>query len=755
MWQGIYVNRGRIKVLNNSIIEDGIEAVVMSQTGNSSQYEITNSTLKNNWYSLITHLQASGSFYGNTVTNDDPLLIPHFGDGSFTGILMHQPNNLSIGHTTNNPNTFSNLKYGIVGVDGNFGVFNNVFDNIHDAMCSGTNMLYDDFSSSCIYAKNTNTTFYNLTVGGATSSLKNIFTNFDNGIIALRMNNDIQKNKFTYGKHTAIRTQWTKNTYLYKNNIRSVKVGISALEVLGDYVVDGNNLSNDYNNSQVTEYGITAANLFPWPFLSWNWSNGWYFPPAYDCNIVNNCIKKYDYGINMETFREPFIDFNYIYRSETAGIRFVNSFDGTIYRNNLVGVNGFSLKGLRITDSENMGIIANQMTYFKEAVHVDGSARNHFLLNALKNSDYGIVINGSIGAQGSSGFPFDNRWYGNFGQMVNNTQTNPHLYTINGSNGNLSPFYTRNQPPYEPSFSSNDGVAGVISIPVYSTSNPFYFTAPALNYCGATPLPNDDDLQMAKQLQEMDTLLLENIALTDTAFFITATDHNNQEMLYYSIKDNTDLLDNNTILKDFVNNKCIENIGILDRVSREIAAENYTLAAQINDSICVPNCCELTAKTVNDLLLAPYLRGEGLMDFTTSELAQLRSIAYGCPFTDGLAVYTARTACRFTDEDWTDYTNLCENQVITSARMAAPTPTKVNELLIYPNPASTNINVQSAIDGVLIITNNIGETVAEHTVAKNEIIEINIAQLTNGMYLCVLMDKNNTVIATEKIDIIR
>ncbi|MGY8921913.1 MAG: NosD domain-containing protein, partial [Flavobacteriales bacterium] len=136
------------------------------------------------------------------------------------------------------------------------------------------------------------------------------------------------------------------------------------------------------------------------PFLSWNWSNGWSFPPAYYCNIVNNCIKKYDYGINMETFREPFIDFNYIYRSETAGIRFVNSFDGTIYRNNLVGVNGFSLKGLRITDSENMGIIANQMTYFKEAVHVDGSARNHFLLNALKNSDYGIVINGSIGAQG-------------------------------------------------------------------------------------------------------------------------------------------------------------------------------------------------------------------------------------------------------------------------------------------------------------------------------------------------------------------
>lgn len=59
---------------------------------------------------------------------------------------------------------------------------------------------------------------------------------------------------------------------------------------------------------------------------------------------------------------------------------------------------------------------------------------------------------------------------------------------------------------------------------------------------------------------------------------------------------------------------------------------------------------------------------------------------------------------------------------------------KNNKFVIYPNPTSNIVHINSEIDGNIQIVNQLGQTVKTSKVKANEINTLNIENLTDGVY---------------------
>ncbi len=233
-----------------------------------------------------------------------------------------------------------------------------------------------------------------------------------------------------------------------------------------------------------------------------------------------------------------------------------------------------------------------------------------------------------------------------------------------------------------------------------------------------------------------DLQLLQAVATSDTAFVLAVEQYNNQQKLYESIKDSTTLLNNNPDLATFTNTKEVEDMGRINRVEEKIRAGNYTDALAVNDSIEAYYTYEQKAKDLYEKMLAPYIRGEYIMDLTATELDSIKDIAYACPYTDGLAVYTARAVCRLFDKDWIDYSNPCETTTYGSnVRLTAPEEEK-DAFTLFPNPASSVLTIETELEGTLIISNALGQVLGEYEIAELESFELDVSDFANGLYFC-------------------
>lgn len=739
MWQGIYVDNNEIIVKNGSSIEDALEAIVMSPTVTESSYTIKDSYFKNNLYSLVCHplTYNTSTFIGNTISNNNPLLHnPNNRNWSFTGILLHQTNGLVIGDGSNAAyqNTFSDLKYGIVGLQTDFEVYNNHFENIY-ANSNASNSLYSFFPSACIYAKGVNPTGNTMRIGGINNYKRNTFSYFRNGIYAEHMNSDIVGNSLSYGDRNGIRTQFTENSTVTNNSIVDVRMGIYATESAGVYLIKDNTVEKISAGIQCWQ-GIVASNI----------SNSM----INNFRVEKNCIRHYQYGINLQKMNYPWTILNHVVFSKQAAIRNVNTIGGRIGNNLLSGLYNYSQAGISIGNSNAIRIASNTIYHFREAAYFSGAATHHHLeYNYFSNSDFGVVIdhNGRIGPQGSLNSPWDNiwTWFGlNYGK--------PHLQTRDGSDGTQSEFFTRNNAPFNPTFSNN---IFAVDIPV-NASAPYAIASPpdVYNCNGSGGSPNYFIDTLALDLQ-----MMQSIAESDTAFILSVAEYNNQELLYKSIKDSTNLLNNNTILCNFVNNKENEDMGLICRVEEKILAGEYSDALAAKDSIFGLHNYEQNAKDLYTEFLAPYGRGEGIMDLTTTELNNIKDIAYLCPFTDGFSVYTARSICRLFDEDWLDYSHFCEqvtNPNVNLGRMAA-VPEDAPVLNLYPNPATdivfVQLNLENSDYGYLEIINHLGQEIGTYLIQNAEDFSIDISHLRKGLYLCKLIDANNEEVTTKKLTI--
>jgi|TARA_B110001469_G_scaffold119895_1_gene127891 hypothetical protein len=761
MWQGIYVNSRNIIVKNGSIIEDAIEAIVINLPGvtysNDAYFRITDSYLRNNLFSLVAYpdLEINNSYFvGNTISNDKKLLYNQYNgvnvDSSFVGILLNKTRPIVIGDgsTSAYKNTIKDLKYGIVGLETDFEVYNNHFENIYEYHSTGSNPLYSSsiVETACIFGLGDATSIGNtMKVGDTNIGNSNSFLDFHNGIFAARINSFIKNNSFIQGRWRGVMTFVTadRTTIINNNQFVNVQTGVWAgLNENGHYDIDYNEFSTDPSLGNITSNnGVLGEN--------WNSNTPNIFM------VTNNCFTDVLFhGVKLRKVRGSFIHNNHIDNSN-FGIDLKHCNFARVGLNNLIGNYNQLATGITVSYSTAPRLQCNSIKYFEEALHFDGQMNAQLRNNTMVHSLRGVVIdyNGSIGQQGTQTDPWDNRWIGGFGQANNR----PHLFTKSGSVGITSQFFTRTGYTFDPTFSDNLSPATVIPVPNYISNNP------PVNWCAALPNcndngggPSDDDNDFGSALANPNLNLLESIALSDTAFILDPSLFNSQELLYKELKDSTALTDSSIVLANFKAAKVDEDMGRMERIRMKIADSLFTDAQAITDSMLALYPYEMNAKTVYDKILAPYLRGEDITKLTASELFTIKTIAYLCPHTDGLIVYTARVIASLFDKYYIDYVNVCERNfaLVAQPRLAED---EVEGLSIYPNPANTIVYLQANLENTdyatIQLVNTLGQITGTYTLNNNEELQIDVSELASGIYVCKLVAINGKIIATEKLTI--
>lgn len=91
------------------------------------------------------------------------------------------------------------------------------------------------------------------------------------------------------------------------------------------------------------------------------------------------------------------------------------------------------------------------------------------------------------------------------------------------------------------------------------------------------------------------------------------------------------------------------------------------------------------------------------------------------------------------------FSTTCEPAGIASAK-------KLNQLSLYPNPASdvVHINTPLAIGGILTITNALGQQVLQQPIVA-EATECNVAQLPKGVYSVAMRHSNGNLVGQSKL----
>lgn len=182
------------------------------------------------------------------------------------------------------------------------------------------------------------------------------------------------------------------------------------------------------------------------------------------------------------------------------------------------------------------------------------------------------------------------------------------------------------------------------------------------------------------------------------------------------------------------------------------SAQTLQLAKNLNNQASVVNDVDDHQKTYNTIYLA-YL------DNTISEAqkATLKTLAQLCPFTDGNSVYQSRALLKAYDT--TDYRNACEtsapvlpqsgNRFITPNAASTVNQAAVMATEVFPNPASTELNITTALTGAeFTLSNVLGQVVI--VTKLNPLTKLDVSNLKNGTYLYTIT-KDKAILKSEKL----
>ena len=136
------------------------------------------------------------------------------------------------------------------------------------------------------------------------------------------------------------------------------------------------------------------------------------------------------------------------------------------------------------------------------------------------------------------------------------------------------------------------------------------------------------------------------------------------------------------------------------------------------------------------------------MIFFENKQATLESIAYQCPLTGGTAVFRARGLLSLVDDyDFGDDVVNCQEVGNRSADGSSANEMEEGSLLIYPNPASTVINVilpkgSNGDYSRLQLLDVSGMVVREVQTPEQTSLRMDVSELPRGVYLCKVHQLN-------------
>ncbi|MDI9342444.1 MAG: T9SS type A sorting domain-containing protein [Sediminibacterium sp.] len=199
------------------------------------------------------------------------------------------------------------------------------------------------------------------------------------------------------------------------------------------------------------------------------------------------------------------------------------------------------------------------------------------------------------------------------------------------------------------------------------------------------------------------------------------------------------------------NGKFYKSDSLIADYTKTKSAQTLQLAKNQNTQADVLNDVDDHQKTYNTIYLA-YL------DNTISEAqkATLKTLAQLCPFTDGNSVYQSRALLKAYDT--TDYRNACETALPalpqSGNRLLTTSPANVNEAAakgteVFPNPASTELNITTDLTGAeFTLSNVLGQVIS--VTKLTPLTKLDVSNLKNGTYLYTIT-KDKAILKSDKL----
>lgn len=370
--------------------------------------------------------------------------------------------------------------------------------------------------------------------------------------------------------------------------------------------------------------------------------------------------------------------------------------------------------------------------------------------NTMQNDFYGFWLdnNGFVGKQDHptvAGWASYNKWIIPF--------PGSRCRTSNGSIGSGplgSPFVYRSfaSSQYDPTPSTSDLTAGATPIVAIGTTS-----GPAgLAFCITVPPP-----ALLKQAQD---IAMEMISFPGND---ANTKWLSKQGLFHNIKSDSIDVSGDAILQTFVNQAAIENVGKLSEINKtlvDVSKYNTTdmlIAQSLSSSIVPNNDIEANQKLIADIIVNNFLAG---VDYSASQLSDLRILANKCPFTDGIGVYQARVLLSPIDSIATEYANSCETGENRSSFLNSESVEEGNTaLMVYPNPASDQLTINYQLTeldiAVFEIYNVVGEKVLSQTLNTSEGEQkLSLSSLNSGVYF-YKYSINDRIVRKDKLVIVK
>jgi len=774
MWTGIkLMPGGTLNVTNNSTIADAIIAIDGGTTSINNQpvtgignFTLSGSRFFRNWVSFNTpRAPAATSTINGCSFVCDPansltgtLLAPHLGKRPAVGLFL----NFGAGaywNITNQsggtPNTFDGLNNAIYVHQSNVRVNNNLFRNIRNYNAVNP-------SSGCaVYCISTPfTTFGNdVWVQTNTSNSNAAFLNCDYGVYVTNAKSTVLQNKLENVKYGIFASACPNRRLQFNNNVMTgTEAGITFNSVLGSTSLpeaNSNNISiveptafspNTYGiahfeaTNSVVNCSGGASDRTCRPLIELNTINngryGVYINNAYGTRVTSNTINLTN---NVST---NYIKAGIFVSGSTMPLITINSIFGNIGQydesgsassaNRRVGVRQINSTAELCNNSFNNIGYASQF--------LGGCNGTQLKQNQFNSTRYGVVLanngatEGRIGQQGDPTKTHGNIFAGPF-----NNPSSHRTFCFN-SDGSFSIFRVINPTiTQQPEPNGSNTILSPIIKQAATTSTPWSCSTQPTGWKSVSITQGD---LFAKEVAEGEADGYMEFGFEASGKYVAERD------LYNRLEADNGLLNSKPLYQDFYAQKQQEVVGEFKRFDEQLLQladtalllDSIAFEEKINEAIVKNNTIvstetwEQNRKAMNELYLRTVARSQ--TTFSASEKQIIYNMAARCPYSDGEAVYLARTMYNLIEPtaafDDDEICNAVASFKKEQARKAKVQPLSVS---VSPNPASTQVDIVikgSQENMLLTITNNVGEVVSQSEV--NHYVTVGVSDLPNGLY---------------------
>jgi len=213
-------------------------------------------------------------------------------------------------------------------------------------------------------------------------------------------------------------------------------------------------------------------------------------------------------------------------------------------------------------------------------------------------------------------------------------------------------------------------------------------------------------------------------------------------------------------LSSFMQTNQSSDIGKLAQVNSLVESGNYSQAQSTISGITASSNMAANLKNFYTLYTGNLAAGKKYT-LSTAQKATLTTVAQQCPYTYGPAVYHARAYLKACG-DTTLYQNACETAtpLTTKAKTASTTGNITQELPVnvYPNPAKDEVIISIPAESVsnykVELINLLGKVTLTEKFSDN-LHSMSLNGISQGIYICRIIDENGSVLFNNKLIIIK